>query len=57
MKQSIASEARYRQRVVKFSFKHGVLKAADRFHCCRQSIYNWRERYESETCVMVCNMI
>ena len=32
MKQSIASEARYRQRVVKYSLKNGVSKAADRFH-------------------------
>ena len=49
MKQSIASDARYRQRVVKFSFKHGVLKAADRFRCCRQAIYNWRERYDGKS--------
>lgn len=49
MKQSIASEARYRQRVVKYSLKNGVSKAADRFHCSRQVIYNWRDRYDGKS--------
>ena len=49
MKQSIALEAKHRQRVVKFSFKHGVSKAANRFHCSRQVIYNWRERYDGKS--------
>ncbi|MBO5148087.1 MAG: helix-turn-helix domain-containing protein, partial [Clostridia bacterium] len=49
MRQSIASEARYRQRVVKYSLKNGVSKAADRFHCSRQVIYNWRDRYDGKS--------
>ena len=49
MNQSIASEAKHRQRVVKFSFKHGVLKASIRFHRCRQVIYNWRKRYDGKS--------
>jgi hypothetical protein len=46
MNQSIASEARYRQRVVKYSYKHGVTQAGIRFHCSRQAIYEWRARYD-----------
>ena len=49
MNQSIASEARHRQRVVKFSFKYGVVKAANRFHCCRQVIYNWQKKYDGKS--------
>lgn len=46
MKQSIASEAHYRQRVVKYSYKHGVTEAGLRFHRSRQAIYEWRRRWE-----------
>ena len=43
---SVTSEARYRQRVVRYSFKHGVTQAGIRFHRSRQAIYEWRERYD-----------
>ena len=49
MNKIIVSEARYRQRVVKYSFNHGVSRAAIRFRVCRQSIYNWRIRYDGES--------
>lgn len=49
MNQSIASEAKYRQRVVKFSFKHGITETANRFRCCRQTIYNWSKRYDGKS--------
>ena len=49
MKQSIASEAKYRQRVIKYSFNYGVLKAADRYHFSIQVIYNCRNRYDGKT--------
>jgi len=43
---SIASEAKYRQRVIRYSQKHGVTKAADRFRRSRQAIYEWRAKYD-----------
>lgn len=49
MDKIIVSEAQYRQRVVKYSLKQGVSRAAIRFRVCRQSIYNWRARYDGES--------
>ena len=46
MNQSIASEARYRQRVVKYSYKHGVTQASIRHHRSRQAIYEWRAKWD-----------
>ena len=46
MKQSIASEARYRQRVVKYSYRHGVTQASIRYHRSRQAIYEWRAKWD-----------
>lgn len=43
---SIASEARFRQRVLKYSFKHGVTAASNRFHRSRQAIYEWKAKYD-----------
>lgn len=43
---SIASEARYRQRVVRYSYKHSVTKAGIRFRRSRQAIYEWRAKYD-----------
>ena len=43
---SIAQEARYRQRVVKYFYKHGATKASIRFKVCRQSVNNWAARYD-----------
>jgi len=42
---SIASEARYRQRVVRYSYKNGVTQAGIRFRRSRQAIYEWRAKY------------
>jgi len=42
---SIASEAYYRQRVVRYSYKHSVIKASERFRRSRQAIYEWRAKY------------
>lgn len=42
----IASEAKFRQRVIKYSYKHGVTKASDRFHRSRNAIYEWRNKYD-----------
>ena len=43
---SIAQEARFRQRVVKYFYKHGATEASIRFKVCRQSVYNWAARYD-----------
>ena len=49
MGQSITSEAKFRQRVIKYSNKNGVTKASSHFHCSRQVIYNWRKRYDGKS--------
>jgi len=46
MNQSIASEAKYRQRVVKYSYRHGVTQAGNRFRRSRQAIYEWRTKWD-----------
>ena len=43
---SITSEARFRQRVLKYSVKHGVTAAGIRFHRSRQAIYEWKRKYD-----------
>ena len=43
---SIAQEAHFRQRVLKYSFKKGVTEAARRYHLSRKTIYTWRKRYD-----------
>ncbi len=43
---SITSEARFRQQVLKYSFKNGVTAASIRFHRSRQAIYEWRAKYD-----------
>lgn len=43
---SITSEAHFRQRVVKYSLKHGVTAASIRFHRSRQAIYEWKAKYD-----------
>lgn len=48
MNQSIASEARYRQRVVKYSYKHGVTETSNRFRRSRQAIYEWRNKWDGQ---------
>lgn len=43
---SITSKAKFRQRVVKYSYKHGVTNASNRFRVCRNAIYEWRGKYD-----------
>ncbi|MBS7297975.1 MAG: helix-turn-helix domain-containing protein, partial [Eubacteriales bacterium] len=45
----LTSEARFRQRVIKYSFKNGVTKASIRFHRSRQAIYEWRAKYDGKS--------
>jgi len=46
---SVTSEAKYRQRVVKYSYKHGVTQAGIRFRRSRQAIYEWRVKYDGKS--------
>lgn len=43
---SISDIARFRQRVIKYSLKHGVTKASIRYKVSRSSIYRWKNRYD-----------
>jgi len=43
---SITQKAKYKQCVVKFSFKYGVSKTSRRFNEHRKTIYRWRKRYD-----------
>lgn len=43
---SLASKAHFRQRVIRYSEKHGVTKAANRFRISRNAIYEWKARYD-----------
>jgi len=43
---SVTSEAKYRQRVVRYSQKNGVTQAGLRFRRSRQAIYEWRAKYD-----------
>lgn len=42
----ITSNARFRQRVLKYSYKKSVTQASRVFRCSRQAIYEWRARYD-----------
>lgn len=46
---SITSEAHFRQRVLKYSFKNGVTAASIRFKRSRQAIYEWRAKYDGKS--------
>ncbi len=37
---------RFRQAIIQYAEKHGVTKAAIRYHTNRQYIYRWRKRYD-----------
>ena len=43
---SITQDIMYKQSVVKYSYKHGVTKAAIKYKMHRKTIYRWRERYD-----------
>ena len=42
----ITQTARYRQALITYAKKHGVTKAAIRYHTYRQYIYRWMKRYD-----------
>lgn len=45
----ITSEAHFRQRVVKYSYKNGVTAASNRFGRSRQAIYEWRNKWDGKS--------
>ena len=49
MNQIITSEAKFRQRVIKYSYRYGVTKAGIRFHRSRNAIYEWRHKYDGKS--------
>ena len=46
MSNSITQRLKYKQSVVKFSFKFGVTRASEEFNINRRTIYRWRKRYD-----------
>lgn len=46
MGNNITQKLKYKESVVKFSYKYGVTKAAIQFNECRRTIYRWRKRYD-----------
>ena len=45
----ITSNARFRQRVVKKSYKVGVTEASKYYRISRQAIYEWRTKYDGKS--------
>lgn len=46
MGNNIIQKLKYKESVVKYSYKFGVTKAAIRYGECRRTIYRWRKRYD-----------
>ena len=46
MKTIITQKMKYKQSVVKFSYKYGVKNASIKFNECERTIYRWRKRYD-----------
>ena len=46
MDKIITQKMKYKQSVIKYSYKHGVKKAAIQFNEWPKTIYRWRERYD-----------
>ena len=46
---SITSEARFRQRVIRYAEKYGVTAASIRHHRSRQAIYEWKAKYDGKS--------
>lgn len=45
----LTSSARFRQRVIKKSYKIGVTRAANYYRISRQAIYEWRRKYDGKS--------
>ena len=45
----LTSNAHFRQRVIKKSYKIGVTEAAKYYHISRNAIYEWRNKYDGKS--------
>ena len=43
---TITQDMKFRQALIKYSYKYGVTKAAIRYKVNRQYVYRWRKRYD-----------
>ena len=48
MGNNITERLKYKESVVKFSYKYGVTKAAIHFCECKRTIYRWRKKYDGK---------
>ena len=46
MGNNITQKLKYKESVVKFSYKYGVTKTAIKYSECRRTIYRWRKKYD-----------
>lgn len=46
MSNNITQKLKYKESVVKYSYRYGVSKAAIRYGECRRTICGWRNRYD-----------
>lgn len=46
MGNNIIQRLKYKESVVKFSYKYGVTKTAIKYSECRRTIYRWRKKYD-----------
>lgn len=53
MGNNITQRLKYKEFVVKFSYKYGVTKAAIKFGECKRTIYRWRKRYDGSVNVNI----
>ena len=45
----LTSNAHFRQRVIKRSYKYGVTEASKYYRISRQAIYEWRHKYDGKS--------
>ena len=45
----IASNAQFRQRVLKYSYRYGVTRASNYYRVSRNAIYEWRKKYDGKS--------
>lgn len=45
----ITSNAQFRQRVLKYSYRYGVTKASKYYRVSRNAIYEWRKKYDGKS--------
>ena len=45
----LTSNAHFRQRVIKRSYKYGVTEASKYYRISRQAIYEWRHKYDAKS--------